>query len=49
MKENDIEDTDNNIGKDDQEITRPFSVKDIKVTHATVMLPTIINRLKRDR
>ncbi len=48
MEKSEIEDTDNNIGKDDQDITRPFSVKDIKVTHATVMLPTIINRLKRD-
>jgi hypothetical protein len=48
MKENEIENTDNDIGEHDQDITSLFSVKDIKVTHATVMLPTIINRLKRD-
>jgi hypothetical protein len=37
------------VGEYDQgDITSPFSVKDIKVTHATVMLPTIINRLKRE-
>ncbi len=42
-----IEKTDNDIGEHDQDITKPFSVKDIKVTHATVMLPAIINRLKR--
>jgi len=41
-----IEATDNDIGEQDN-ITSPFSVKDIKVTHATVMLPTIINRLTR--
>ncbi|VVM20893.1 hypothetical protein BSPWISOXPB_493 [uncultured Gammaproteobacteria bacterium] len=42
--------TDNEVGEYDQgDITSPFSVKDIKVTHATVMLPTIINRLKRRR
>lgn len=43
-----IEKTDNDIGDNDEDITSPFSVKDIKVTHATVMLPTIINRLTRD-
>lgn len=48
MKEENIEDTDNDIGDNEQGITSPFSVKDIRVTHATVMLPTIINRLKRD-
>ncbi|OIR24976.1 DUF262 domain-containing protein [Bathymodiolus thermophilus thioautotrophic gill symbiont] len=41
-----IEDTDNDIGDQDQDITSPFSVKDIKVTHATVMLSNIISRLK---
>jgi uncharacterized protein with ParB-like and HNH nuclease domain len=35
------------VGENDQDIISPFSVKDIKVTHATVMLPTIINRLNR--
>lgn len=45
---NDIEETDNDISDKDQDIISPFSVKDIKVTHATVMLPTIINRLKRE-
>lgn len=43
-----IEKTDNDIGDNDEDITSPFSVKDIKVTHAPVMLPTIINRLTRD-
>ncbi len=42
-----IEKTDDDIGDNDEDITSPFSVKDIKVTHATVMLPTIINRLTR--
>ena len=47
-EEDEIEMTDNEVGEYDQgDITSPFSVKDIKVTHATVMLPTIINRLKR--
>jgi hypothetical protein len=48
-EEGEIEITDNEVGEYDQgDITSPFSVKDIKVTHATVMLPTIINRLKRE-
>ncbi|CAB5494925.1 DUF262 domain-containing protein [Bathymodiolus thermophilus thioautotrophic gill symbiont] len=47
-EQDEIEITDDDIGEKDQGITSPFSVKDIKVTHATVMLPTIINRLKRD-
>ncbi len=46
--DNEVENTDNEIGENDQDIVSPFSVKDIKVTHATVMLPTIINRLNRD-
>jgi len=46
--ENEIENTDNDIGEHDQDITSPFSVKDIKITNVTVMLPTIINRLERD-
>jgi hypothetical protein len=46
-EEDEIEMTDNEVGEYDQDITSPFSVNDIKVTHATVMLPTIINRLKR--
>lgn len=45
--DNNIEVTDNDIGDQDEGITSPFSVKDIKVTHATVMLQTIINRLTR--
>ncbi|CAB9540358.1 hypothetical protein [uncultured Gammaproteobacteria bacterium] len=43
---NDIEETGNDIGEQDQGITSPFSVKDIKVTHATIMLSNIISRLK---
>jgi uncharacterized protein with ParB-like and HNH nuclease domain len=46
-EEDEIEMTDNEVGEYDQDITSPFSVNNIKVTHATVMLPTIINRLKR--
>ena len=46
-EEDEIEMTDNEVGENDQDIISPFSVKDIKVTHATVMLPTIINRLNR--
>ena len=30
-----VENTDNEIGENDQDIVSPFSVKDIKVTHAT--------------
>jgi predicted transcriptional regulator len=31
---------------DDEGITSPFSTKDIKITHATILLPSLINRLK---
>ena len=30
------------------DITIPFSTKDIKITHATILLPSLINRLKHD-
>lgn len=43
-----IEPTDDDIGENDQDITSPFSVKDIKVTPAPVLLPSIITRLKND-
>ncbi len=43
-----IEKTDDDIGDHDQDIIRPFSVKDIKITHATISIPSIINRLKYD-
>lgn len=38
--------TDNNINNGD--ITNPFSTKDIRITHATIALSSIINRLEND-
>ncbi|OJA03224.1 DUF262 domain-containing protein, partial [Bathymodiolus thermophilus thioautotrophic gill symbiont] len=50
MEENnnidEIEKTDNGIRDDDKDITRPFSVKDIKIAYAPIMLPSIIKRLE---
>ncbi len=43
-----IEITDNDIGKDDQDITQPFATKDIKITNAPVLLASLINRLHAD-
>lgn len=31
-----------------EDITIPFSTKDIKITHATILLPSLINRLKHN-
>jgi hypothetical protein len=44
----DIEETDNGISEHDQEVTSPFSVKDIKITNTPILLASLINRLKRD-
>jgi hypothetical protein len=44
-----IEKTDNGISEEhDQDITSPFSVKNIKITNAPILLASLINRLKRD-
>ncbi len=44
----DIEITDDDISEQEQEITSPFSVKDIKITNAPILLASLINRLKKD-
>jgi hypothetical protein len=38
---------DDNVNSDG-EIVNPFSTKDIKVTHATIALSSLLNRLKYD-
>lgn len=43
-----IEPTDDEIGDKDQDIISPFSVKDVRVTNAPMLLPSLINRLKED-
>ncbi|SEH04917.1 DUF262 domain-containing protein [Candidatus Venteria ishoeyi] len=43
-----IEQTDDDIGRDDVDITNPFSTKDIKITNATILLPSLIKRLEHD-
>jgi len=45
MKEIKIE-TEEPLNDDGEGITSPFSTKDIKITHATILLPSLINRLK---
>jgi hypothetical protein len=50
-EEGDIETTDNEIGEKDQDIkgiTKPFAVKDIKITYAPILLPSVITRLEHD-
>jgi len=47
-EENDIEQTDDEIGDNDNEIISPFSTKDIKITHAIVLLPSLIKKLELD-
>jgi len=47
-EENDIEQTDDEIGDNDNEIISPFSTKDIKITHAVVLLPSLIKKLELD-
>lgn len=44
----DIEITEDSISEQEQEITNPFSVKDIKITNTPILLASLINRLKRD-
>ncbi|MCD6184253.1 MAG: DUF262 domain-containing protein [Deltaproteobacteria bacterium] len=47
-EENDIEQTDDEISDNDTEIISPFSTKDIKITHAIVLLPSLIKKLELD-
>lgn len=46
--ETEIELTDDDIGENDQDITKPFATKDIKVTNVIVSLSSLVNRLKGD-
>lgn len=48
MNEVEIEDDTESIGDENngEYITNPFSTKDIKITHQTILLPSLINRLK---
>lgn len=41
-----IEDTENDVGEQQDNITSPFSTKDIKVTSAPILLPSLIERYK---
>lgn len=43
-----IEETDDSISNDDTHITHPFSTKDIKITHAGILLPSLIRRLEHN-
>jgi len=40
--------TDNDDENNGEHITKPFSTKDIKITSAPILLPSLINRLKHD-
>ncbi|MCF6289165.1 MAG: DUF262 domain-containing protein [Proteobacteria bacterium] len=51
QKENDmtnieIENTDDEIGENDDDIISPFSTKDIKITNAIILLPSLIKKLE---
>lgn len=48
MSEVEIEEEKVIIDNLEEEITIPFSTKDIKITHATILLPSLINRLKHN-
>lgn len=48
MKEIEVEVEEESINEDVEDITIPFSTKDIKITHATILLPSLINRLKHN-
>lgn len=41
-----IEETDDSSSNDDTHITDPFSTKDIKITNAPILLPSLIRRLE---
>jgi len=46
--ETEIEETDENVSDNDVEINNPFSTKDIKITNAIILLPSLIKQLKYD-
>ncbi|NOQ77580.1 MAG: DUF262 domain-containing protein [Methylococcaceae bacterium] len=50
MKEVEIEDDTESNGEENngEYITNPFSTKDIKITNASILLPSLINRLKHE-
>lgn len=45
---NNLEKTDDSVGDVDAHITSPFSTKDIKITNATILLPSLIKRLSEE-
>lgn len=45
ISKDNLENTDDSVGDIDAHITSPFSTKDIKITNATILLPSLIKRL----
>ncbi|CAA6825173.1 MAG: Unknown protein [uncultured Sulfurovum sp.] len=48
IEEDKVVDKNHDVVQSDGNITNPFSTKDIRITHATIALSSIINRLKHD-
>ncbi len=48
IEEDKLREKNNDVIENDGNITNPFSTKDIRITHATIALSSIINRLEHD-